>query len=124
MLKEKLIELLTQATDKAQQLGKLPSITLPEVTIEHPQNTEHGDYATSLPLKLARATSTNPMTIAGDIINLIEATPEIESVVAAPPGFINFTLKNMLANTDREGVPGCVVQASERVCPWYLGFFT
>ncbi|MFC1903283.1 arginine--tRNA ligase [Chloroflexota bacterium] len=94
MLKETIADLLTQASGQAQQLGKLPSITLPEVTIEHPQNTEHGDYATSLPLKLARATSTNPMTIAGDIISLIKATPEIESVVAAPPGFINFTLKS------------------------------
>ena len=94
MLKETIADLLTRATGKAQQLGKLPPVTLPEILIEHPQNTEHGDYATSLPLKLARAASANPMTIASDIISLIDATPEIECVVAAPPGFINFTLKS------------------------------
>jgi len=55
-LKQKLIELLTQTAGEAQQQGKLPSVALPDVTIEHPQNPEHGDYAASLPFKLSRAT--------------------------------------------------------------------
>ena len=37
VVKQRLIELLTQAASEAQQLGKLPSIALPEVTIERPQ---------------------------------------------------------------------------------------
>lgn len=94
MLKQKLIELLTRAVIEAQQLGKLPSVTLPAVVIEHPQNSEHGDYASSLPLKLARATGISPLTIANDMVSLIASTPEIEHVVVAPPGFINFTLKS------------------------------
>ena len=94
MLKQKLIELLTRAAVEAQQSGKLPSVPLPEVVIEHPQNPEHGDYASSLPLKLARATGISPLTIANDIVSLIASTPEIDRVVVAPPGFINFTLKS------------------------------
>jgi len=94
MLKQKLIELLTRAAVEAQQSGKLPSVALPEVVIERPQNSEHGDYASSLPLKLARATGISPLTIANDIVSLIASTPEIDRVVAAPPGFINFTLKS------------------------------
>ena len=94
MLKQKLIELLTRAAVEAQQSGKLPSVPLPEVVIEHPQNPEHGDYASSLPLKLARATGISPLAIANDIVSLIASTPEIESVTVAPPGFINFTLKS------------------------------
>ncbi len=94
MLKQKLIELLTRAAVEAQQLGKLPSVTLPEVVIEHPQNSEHGDYASSLPLKLARATGISPLTIANDMVSLIASTPEIDRVVVAPPGFINFILKS------------------------------
>ncbi|MFC2007689.1 arginine--tRNA ligase [Chloroflexota bacterium] len=93
-LKQTLIELLTRAASEAQQSGKLPSVTLPEITIERPQNPEHGDYASSIPLKLARSTGVNPMTIAGEIVSLIIPTPEIASIVAAPPGFINFTLEN------------------------------
>ena len=94
MLKQKLIELLTQAAVKAQQSGKLPTVTLPDVTVEHPQNSEHGDYASSLPLKLARASGINPLTIASDISSLIAPTPEIERAAVAPPGFINFFLKS------------------------------
>ena len=94
MLKQILIELLTRAAAKAQQLGKLPSVTLPEVVVEHPQNSEHGDYASSLPLKLARATGISPLTIANDMVSLMVPTPEIDHIVVAPPGFINFTLKS------------------------------
>ena len=94
MLKQRLIELLTGAASEAQKLGKLPSVTLPEVTVERPQNPEHGDYASSLPLKLARATGINPLTIANDVAGLIASSPEIDSIAVAPPGFINFTLKS------------------------------
>jgi len=94
MIKQRLIELLTQAADQAQQLGKLPSVTLPGVTVERPQNPEHGDYASSFPLKLARATGVSPLTIANEVVGLMESTPEVESIAVAPPGFINFTLKS------------------------------
>jgi arginyl-tRNA synthetase len=94
MLKHKLAELLAQAALEAQKSGKLPPVSLPELTVEHPQNPEHGDYASSLPLKLARATSVNPLAVAGDIIGFIAPAPEVERITVAPPGFINFTLKS------------------------------
>ena len=94
MLKQKLVELLAQAASRAQQSGKLPPTTLPEITIERPQNPEHGDYASSFPLKLAKVARKNPMLIAGELVELIAPVAEIESVVVAPPGFINFTLSS------------------------------
>lgn len=94
MIKQKLIDLLTQAVIKAQELDKLPSVALPEVSIEHPQNPEHGDYASSLPLKLARATGVNPLAIAEEVVGCIAASPEVSRVTVAPPGFINFTLSS------------------------------
>ncbi|MFC2034959.1 arginine--tRNA ligase [Chloroflexota bacterium] len=98
-LKQRLAELLTQAAANAQQSGRLPAVTLPEAYIEHPQNPEHGDYASSFPLKLARATKTKPMAIAENIIGLMTPGPEIDNIVAAPPGFINFTFSSKwLAN--------------------------
>jgi len=93
MLKKKLAELLTHAATEAQKSGKLPAVSLPEVTVEHPQNVEHGDYASSLPLKLARATGINPLTLAKEIAAFIAPTPEVERIAVAPPGFINLTLK-------------------------------
>jgi len=93
MIKQRLTELVTLAANEAQKLGKLPAVTLPEVAVERPQNPEHGDYASSFPLKLARATGVSPLTIAKDIAGLIVPSPEIDSIAVAPPGFINFTLK-------------------------------
>jgi arginyl-tRNA synthetase len=94
MLKQTITELLTRAIVAAQQAGKLPTVTLPEIVIERPQKPEHGDYASSISLKLARASGIKPLTIAGDVVSFIAPSPEIDSVTVAPPGFINFTLKN------------------------------
>jgi arginyl-tRNA synthetase len=94
MLKQTITELLTQAIIQAQQAGKLPAVTLPEIVVERPQNPEHGDYASSISLKLARAVSIKPLIIANDVVGFITPSPEIAKVSVAPPGFINFTLKN------------------------------
>jgi arginyl-tRNA synthetase len=94
VIKQRLIELIAQAVSKAQESGKLPSVALPEIAIEHPQNPEHGDYASSLPLKLARATGTSPLAIAEEVVGLIAASPEVSRATVAPPGFINFTLSS------------------------------
>ncbi len=93
-LKQRLVELLTRAASEAQQLGKLPQVTLPEVVMEHPRNPEHGDYASSLALKLARATGSAPLAIASDMVGLIVPGPEVSRITVAPPGFINFVLRN------------------------------
>ena len=93
VLKRRLVELLAQAAGEAQQQRKLPAVTLPDIVIEHPQNPEHGDYASSFPLKLARATGVNPLTIANEVVGLMAPTAEIDNIAVAPPGFINFTLK-------------------------------
>jgi arginyl-tRNA synthetase len=98
MLRERLIDLLTEAAKKAQKEGKLPAVELPEITIERPQNAEHGDYASNFPLKLARTARANPMTIAKELVALLPEAEEIESAVAAPPGFINFTLRDKWLN--------------------------
>jgi len=99
MLRERLISLLTAAATRAQKEGKLPAVALPEITIECPQNTEHGDYASNFPLKLARTARANPMVIANELVALLPAAEEIESAVVAPPGFINFTLRNKWLNS-------------------------
>jgi len=89
-LKRRLIELLAQASREAQTSGALPAVTVPEITLEHPQNPEHGDYAASLAMKLARATRANPLDIANEITGRIASDPDIASVDVAPPGYVNF----------------------------------
>ena len=92
MLRHKLAGILEQAAIEAQQKGLLPQFDLPEIGVEHPQSSAHGDYASSLPLKLARGARANPLGIAGIVVKLIASVPEVEKVEIAPPGFINFTL--------------------------------
>ena len=94
MIRQRLTELLAQAASKAQEMGKLPAVTLPEIIMEHPQNPEYGDYASSFALKLGRATGVSPLTIANEVVGLITPSPEISGVTVAPPGFINFTLSS------------------------------
>ncbi len=74
--------------------GKIPAVALPEVVLERPQNSEHGDYASSYPLKLARVARVNPLAIAKDLVAMMKADSNIADIEVAPPGFINFTLKN------------------------------
>jgi len=93
-IRQKIISSLQQAAVQAQQEGKLPQVPLPEVSVERPQKPEHGDYATSFPLKLARAVGLEPLAIANTISKLIPGNPEISKTAVAPPGFINFTFSN------------------------------
>ena len=93
LIRQKIAQELTNAAGKAQQQGLLAFTSLPEIIVEHPQNVGHGDYASSLPLKLARSTRLAPMEIAQKLIDNLNDLPEFESVTVAKPGFINFTLK-------------------------------
>ncbi len=92
VIKHKLAEVLEQAVTQAQQQGLLAVTALPEVIIERPQNPEHGDYASSLPLKLARTTDIAPLAIAEKIIEFMPPLPEVAKIVVVAPGFINFKL--------------------------------
>jgi arginyl-tRNA synthetase len=92
IFKHKLSEALARAVDQAQKQEILAFTAFPDITIEHPQNKEHGDYASNLPLKLARVAGLPPQVIANKIIELMPPLPEISKMVVAPPGFINFTL--------------------------------
>lgn len=93
ILRQKLSNCLRDALAKAQDHGALVSGTLPEVIVEHPQNPEHGDFASGLPLRLARAMKMPPMIVAERIFQYLSPPPEIDKVWIAPPGFINFTLQ-------------------------------
>ena len=96
--------LVTQAVEQARRDGLLQLETMPEVQVEHPGNPQHGDFATSLPLQLARATRINPLQLAEALVEHIPSSDEIERVVAAPPGFINFYLRDSWVQEQVEAV--------------------
>ena len=45
---------IKKAFEKAQQDNLVPAAEIGDIAVERPQNPEHGDYASSLPLKLAK----------------------------------------------------------------------
>lgn len=97
--RNKLIEMLISAANEAQKSGKLAAVALPEVSLERPQNADHGDYASSFPLKLARSARANPMAIAAELVKIMQPGCDIADIAVAPPGFINFTLKTSWLTT-------------------------
>jgi len=92
MLRRRIAESLEVAVRTAQERGAIVPTTLPELLVERPQDPKHGDYASSLALKLARATRANPMIIAEKLAELLPPIAGVERVTIAAPGFINFTI--------------------------------
>jgi arginyl-tRNA synthetase len=75
-----IIEMLEQALEEAQQQDILPGGTSVELSVEHPQSPEHGDFATSLPLKLARSMRMPPLDIAQRLAPLVRLTEAVDRV--------------------------------------------
>ena len=94
LLKHRIAQLVAQSVEEAQRSGVLPQLSVPEIEIERPQLLEHGDFATSLPLRLARAARMSPMAIAERLAPLIAIEEPIERVEVASPGFINFAISH------------------------------
>ena len=83
---------LLKAFDSAIEKGDLPRTNISDAAIERPQNTDHGDFATSLPLKLASDMKMSPMVIAEILSRHLPKESIISESQVAPPGFLNLTL--------------------------------
>ncbi len=92
------------ALEQAHRDGAISVATVPDIEIDRPNNPEHGDFATNLPLRLARAARANPLQLAQLIAERIERRPEIASVAPAAPGFINFKLSDLWLQEQVEAV--------------------
>ena len=92
LVRDSISQLVSQAIEQARREGLVQLETSPEVLLERPGNPGHGDFATSLPLRLARATRINPLELAQMLVERIPASAEVAKVEAAHPGFINFFL--------------------------------
>jgi len=69
------------------------AVEVPEdVVVERPKNRAHGDYATNVALRLAKAAGRPPREVAGLLATDLAAQPGIAGVDVAGPGFLNITL--------------------------------
>ncbi|HEU4759016.1 MAG TPA: arginine--tRNA ligase, partial [Dehalococcoidia bacterium] len=96
MIKDDIERLIARAVERAQAAGEVPAVAVPEAALERPQRPDHGDYASSLPLRLARSARMSPLALAEAIARQIHASEApagaLAAVEVAPPGFINFRL--------------------------------
>src|SRR5438034_4830182 len=92
MIKQEIAALVQAAIDAARRSGALADVPPADITIDRPQRPEHGDYATNVALRIARAARSSPLDVARTIADKVPAHAAIETVEAAPPGFVNFRL--------------------------------
>ena len=68
--------------------GQVPA----SITLERPKNRDHGDYATSIALQLAKEAGKSPRDVAAVLQIEIAKIAGVSAVDIAGPGFINITL--------------------------------
>ncbi len=88
MSNEKELQLIL--AEVAKKLGL--EIKPEEIVIERSKDPSHGDYATNLAMKSAKALHKAPKQIAEDLLKEI-SSDKIEKIEIAGPGFINFFMK-------------------------------
>jgi arginyl-tRNA synthetase len=98
-VQSKVAEVLLKALEIAKSNGLLNCDLPSQITLDRPKNRDHGDYATSISLNLARAANLQPRMIAEVIVksltdNNLLTDAGISKVEIAGPGFINITLES------------------------------
>lgn len=87
------LEVVSGAIASGELMGDVArALTADRVPLERPKNREHGDYATSIALTLAKSEGKAPRDIALVIKSGLEKVSGVASVEIAGPGFINITL--------------------------------
>jgi arginyl-tRNA synthetase len=104
LVRDRISQLVAEAIERARQEGVVQLETMPQVLMERPSNPEHGDFATSLPLRLARSTRINPLQLAEMLVARMPNSSEVDRVEAALPGFVNFFLQNRWVQQQIEAV--------------------
>ncbi|HKC27994.1 MAG TPA: arginine--tRNA ligase [Jatrophihabitans sp.] len=101
--------LVRAAVAAAIESGELAGAPPADVVIERPRNPEHGDYATNVAMRLAKAAGKPPREVAELIAARLRQEPGIERVDVAGPGFLNITVAaGALGNLARD-----IVEAGE-----------
>ena len=90
----KISNLLKEKINKA--LENIGIDSIPEITLERPDEISNGDYSTNVALVLAKPAKKNPKDLAYSIAEALQKDlpDQVEKIEVAGPGFINFYLSN------------------------------
>ena len=92
MTPEQLRDVVRTAVAGAVDRGALAVAVPDEVVVERPKNPAHGDYATNVALRLAKAAGRPPREVAGVLAEELRGHPGVAAVDVAGPGFLNLVL--------------------------------
>lgn len=92
MTPEQLSAAIRDALASAVAAGQLTVAVPDEVRVERPRQREHGDWATSLALQLAKSAGMPPRAVAGVLAERLSTVDGVAKVDIAGPGFLNITL--------------------------------
>ncbi len=87
MVSEKLQNLISRAVFEC-----FPDIKDSMVSVEISKDKNHGDYSTSIALKIAQDTGLDTMDVCQKIVGKLEENEDIEKIDILKPGFVNFFL--------------------------------
>ncbi|TFC62804.1 arginine--tRNA ligase [Cryobacterium sp. TMT2-15-1] len=95
-LSQSLFDLILQLSERRREAGidvTDVKLTGADVTLERPRNRDHGDWASSVAMKIAKPLGSNPREVAAELAAGLEQLPDVASVDVAGPGFINIRLE-------------------------------
>jgi arginyl-tRNA synthetase len=94
-LSEAISAALSRTIDSGSLSGISPETIAPSnIPLERPKNRDHGDFATSIALALAKQAGKKPREIAESIASELASDPMLAKIEIAGPGFINLTLNS------------------------------
>ena len=76
----------------ADAVASLADGEVPDLALERPASADHGDYATSVAMRLAPMLGRPPRDIAAELATSLQALPGVGTAEVAGPGFINLRL--------------------------------
>ncbi|MDL1983604.1 MAG: arginine--tRNA ligase [Deltaproteobacteria bacterium] len=92
-MKQKIKNMIYNASKDAYDNGDLPSSDFPEIEVEEPNAGSHGDFSTNISMVMASIQKMPPRKIAEAIIkNINDPSGMLDKTEIAGPGFINFFL--------------------------------
>ncbi|MDE2220996.1 MAG: arginine--tRNA ligase, partial [Gammaproteobacteria bacterium] len=91
-MKIELEELLAQALAKLAGAALNVEVDRRSIVVERARDAQHGDYASNIAMRLAKAAGLRPRELAGAIVAALPASPLLARAEVAGAGFINFHL--------------------------------
>lgn len=92
-MKAEVQQLISHALQYLVAHGQIPGDACPKPLVERTRNNDHGDFACNIAMVMAKNLRKPPRKLAEAIVAAIPASPLLDKVEIAGPGFINFYLQ-------------------------------